>query len=227
MSDMDQAFLTRKFTQPMMAEPPQDSASRLIVAAHEEALYAYGEFAIFSLMWRPADFADGLVGHCTTCFAGQKARQAAAFQQPTKRECPDCFGTTFEGGVRAQIIRPMLMSDRNTVIADQREGTTETDTMQFETTSDFTFTLGDYVFRDDGSRYQCETKAENVVRTGFDAPQSSESVSGMAVAHLEAETAVAYLIPPADPGALLGAKGPFTINNTEAMNLLIRDNGYL
>lgn len=227
MAETDAASFARKFSQPMLAQRPQNWASRLLGSSHEEALFAYGEYGIFTLMWRPEDYANGLVDHCPVCFEGTKGRQAAAWQQPTKRECPNCFGTTFEGGYRAQIVRPMLMSDRQTVVADMREGTTETDTMQFETTSDFTFTLGDYVIRADNTRYQCDTKPEIVVRTGFDDPQSHESLNSAATAHLEAKTSVAYLIPPTDPSPLLDIEGPFTVSDVETLNLTIRPGGYL
>lgn len=224
---VDESVYARKFTQPYLAPGPQIWGPRTVSSAHEEALLAYGEYGIFTLMWRPADYDAGLVGKCSVCFTGPKAQQAAAFNQPTKRECPSCYGTTFEGGYRAQIIRPMIMSDRATVVADQREGTTETDTIQFETTSDFTFTLGDYVIRFDNTRFQCETKAEVVIRTGFDSPTSAESLSSMAVAHKEAETSVAFLLPPADPSPLVDLMGPFHVQDPGAFNVEIRPGGYL
>jgi hypothetical protein len=232
MSDpVDLASFARKFSQPLMAQRPQDWASHTLAASHEDAIGTFGEFAIFTLMWRPTDFRDGLVGHCTTCFAGARSRQAEAFQQPEKRNCPDCFGTTFEGGYRAQIIRPVIVSDRATVVAEGKEGTTETDTIQFETTGDFSFTLGDYLTRFDNTRYQVETKTEVVVQTGFEPSIKAESLNSMAIAHLEEETSVAHMIPPTDPvvvAALLSKQGPFYIQDIEQMNITIRvPHGYL
>ena len=34
---------------------------------HNEAVYLYGEYAMFALMWNAIDFAAGLVDHCPNC----------------------------------------------------------------------------------------------------------------------------------------------------------------
>lgn len=220
----------RKPSQPYRTGVPQVWSGDLIEASHEEALYAYGEYVMYTLMWRPADYEAGLVEHCTTCWdVTQQSRQAEAFAQPTKSKCPDCYGTTFEGGFRAQIIRPTLMADRNSEVDEDRQGVVVTDTISVETTSDFTLHKGDYLFRFDNARYQVEEKNEAIVRTGFSPPYSPDSFAGNTVAHLEDETSVAYLIPPIDPeviSALLSAQGSQTVPDLDAYST-VRPNGYL
>lgn len=220
---------TRKEDQPYRANTDMQWAGNLIQAQHEEALYAYGELVIITLMWRPIDFEQGLVQSCPVCFAGPTARQAAAFRQPTRKECPNCFGTTYEGGYRAQIIRPAIMADRNSEMTDVERGTVTIDTLAFETTADFTMHKGDYLFRYDNTRFQCEEKREAIVRDGFGPPISIESFAGSGTAHMEEQTSVAYLIPPLDPVAIritLGIPGPFTVAQMQALDIL-SPNGYL
>lgn len=214
---------SRKPTQPYHAATHQQWAAEIVGASHEEALYAYGELALFTLMWRPVDFEAGRVGRCSTCFNGTKARNAAAFEQPTKRECPDCFGSTFEGGFRAQIIRPSLFADRNEEMRDEIRGTMVSDTIRVETTGEFVLHKDDYVFRFDGARYQVEEKAEDVVRPGFGNPRSERSVAGPTTAHREESTSVAFLIPPVSPLSLtsmLDRSGPFLVGDLQAFDIL-------
>lgn len=221
----------RKDSQPIRTGPGQPWASDLVESSHAEALYAFGEYVIFTLMWRPKDFEMGLVGRCQTCFVGTASRQAAAFQQPTKRECPDCYGTTYEGGFRAQIIRPALLADRNQEVSEENRGVVVTDTIQMETTSDFRLHKGDYVFRGDNTRFQTEEKNEAVVRTGFGAPLTSDSSAGTTTAHREETTSVAFLIPPLNPTPVLAGLTPALGTAPLAADLdqysTIRPHGYL
>ncbi len=223
MSDAERA---RKFTQPIRTSVQQPYARYGVGSSHEEALDSFGEFGIFTLMWRQPDFDKGLVDRCPPCWNGVHSQQAKAFRQPQERECPACFGTTFEGGYRAQIIRPLLVSDRADVISEEERGVMTTDTLQFETTSDFTLTLGDYLFRFDNTRYQCEQNTELVMRTGFGSPFAAESLQGLATAHLEAPTSVAYKIPPADTSMLTTAGG-FNMADLDSLNVLVRPGGYI
>jgi len=186
---------SRKPNQPYVARIPQQWASDLVVAQHEEALWTYGENCLFTLMWRATDFAKGLVERCSICYVGD--RGAKAFRQPpSKKGCDGCYGTTFEGGFREQVVRPAIFSDRNVEEDDSERGTFATDSLQVETTGDFAFRNGDYIFRLDGSRYQAEEKGEGILRTGFATPNSIDSFrGGIPVARLEDDTAVAFVIP--------------------------------
>ena len=98
-----------------------------------------------------------------------------------------------------------------------------------ETTTDFTMTRGDYIFRNDNSRYQTETRNEAVLRTGFAPPNPLDSFAGSTVAHLEEHTSVAFRIPPTDPATLnsmIGTPGSFTVQSLRTGDF-IRPGGYL
>lgn len=219
----------RKPSQPYRTSGYQPWAAHLVEAQHEEALYLVGELVLFTLMWRPADYEAGRVDRCSVCFNGVKSRQAAAFEQPTKRECPKCFGTTFEGGFRAQIVRPALFADRNSEMRDEARGTVVTDTIRIETTGDFTLHKDDYVFRADNTRFQAEEKNEDVMRSGFGNPASGDSLAGSTTLHMEETTSVAFLIPPTTPQALralLGHYGPFLVEDLTASDI-VAPGGYV
>lgn len=183
--------LSRK--QPWVIGITQPWASEQIEGQHTEALYLFGEPCLFTMMWRAQDFEAGLVDHCHTCYD----RSAQAFRQAADSHCPDCFGTIFEGGVRAQILRPAIFADRNIERVDTIRGTVQIDQPMLETTGDFLMLKGDYVFRSDGTRYQTEQKGEAMVRTGHDQPGIGDSFRGtIPMAHLEDPTSPAYIIPP-------------------------------
>lgn len=168
--------------------------------SHDEVLYLYGEYAMFVMMWHVADFEAGLVARCSTCYAtgGTNERIAAAYGgQSDRNRCPDCYGTSFEGGIRAKVIRPAVVSDLNTETSQGRRGEVTTDTVAAETSSDIFLRSGDYLFRADGTRYRCAEMSTLVVRTGFDVPDRDESVGGVIPsARLEDPASVAYMIPP-------------------------------
>lgn len=193
---------SRSRKQPYVVSPRQRWSSDWVVAQHVEALWLYGEMCLFTMMWRPQDEEAGLVQRCSVCYV--TSRSAQAFNQPpSKKGCSNCYGTTFEGGIRAQVIRPAIFSDRNTDTSDTPQGTVVQDSLQVETTGDFDFLRGDYIFRADGSRYQAEEKGEGVLRTGFGTPLTRDSFRGsIPVARLEDPTAVAFTIPPLDPRVL-------------------------
>ena len=188
--------------QPFVVGGQQQWANDWVVAQHVEALWLYGENCVFTMLWRPQDEQAGRVGRCTHCYTNDRA--AKAFKQPpSKKGCEFCYGTTFEGGIRAQIIRPAIFADRNSEMSDVQQGTVTTDSLQVETTPDFTFHRGDYIFRGDGTRYQAEELGEGVLRTGFGLPLSANSFRGsIPIARLEDLTSVAYTIPPDGPNLI-------------------------
>lgn len=168
-----------------------------LTSSHLEVLYRLGELAMFVLMWRPADLLVGLVSPCVVCEA-QDARAFAAYEQPTKRRCPSCLGTTFDGGYRARIVRPTLWVDRTRDSSDGARGEVVTSYVSLETTRDFTLHTGDYIFRLGGDRFRCAELDAPPVRTGFDTPDPLQRVAGIVDrVTLEDPSSVAYLIPPA------------------------------
>ena len=164
--------------------------------SHDQVLYNLGEYAMFVMLWRPVDFDAGLVERCTRCF-GRNSRIAAAYEATPDPKCPECYGTTFEGGYRAKVIRPAIVSDLNTETVEGRRGEHVQDTLTAETTSDIFLRKNDVIMRADGSRYRTDEMNTLVVRTGFDVPDQDQSVGGVIpAATLEDPTMPVYLIPP-------------------------------
>jgi len=174
-------------------------AQQQVRDSHTEALYQMGEFAVFTLLWYAKDYDKGLVALCPTCTLSDSVlgRMSHAYEQPTREKCPDCYGTHFQGGIRAQIVRPSLWTDSNTDTQHTPRGEASSDAMVIETTEDFSFRHGDYVFRADGGRYQGEELSGTWIRSGFDVPDYQKSVAGqISQARLEDPASVAYMIPP-------------------------------
>jgi hypothetical protein len=176
----------------------QQWARDQLAVSHLEALYALGEYAMFVLLWRAADLNAGLVGRCQRCYLSRGA-VAEAFEQPGQARCPDCFGTTFEGGYRAAIIRPSIWGDSAPDTTQTPRGEVRSDSMSVETTADFTLHHGDWVFRAGGTRWRALELAGSWARTGFADPRQASSVAGLIPqARLEDRVAsAAYDVPPA------------------------------
>lgn len=216
--------------QPFHLAPQEPWARNQVADSHNEALYAFGEYAYFVLMWTPKDYDDGLVDHCPRCFVTD--RFAQAYQQAGEERCPECYGSTFEGGYRARIVRPALFTDRVPDTNESPRGFLYTDQVTVETTSDFTFHHGDYVLRYDGARFQCEEASQIVVRTGFEHADPAKSIGGViAGARLEDKNAVAYVIPP-DDATVRATLNTLRVTNSHLAPDLsdledVRPNGYL
>jgi hypothetical protein len=89
---------SRATLQPYYLREPQRWAVDQERQRHLQALYTVGEWTMFCLMWNLEDFQNGLVTRCSVCYN----RSSQAYKQGERNKCPDCFGTTFEGGFRAQ-----------------------------------------------------------------------------------------------------------------------------
>lgn len=184
--------------QPFQLRQPEPWAEEAVARSHQEALYGLGEYAMFVLLWNAFDADAGRVGRCGVCFVAY-GKVAEAYGQSANNDCPSCYGTTYEGGYRARIIRPAIWQDRQT---DQpkrtRRGSVETDVMSVETTSDFVMHTGDLVFRADGTRYKVTTPNSVELRTGFQATDRNDTTVGLniAQARLEDRATVTYDIPP-------------------------------
>src|SRR6202012_4188862 len=116
------------------------------------------------------DFLRGLVQRCSTCYASTDPlanRITNVYNQPTRNKCPDCFGTTFEGGFRARMVRPVIINDTDETEKQDRRGTVHTDDIQVESTWDFRSRDGDYLLRADGSRWRLSAPMRTTLRTGF------------------------------------------------------------
>jgi hypothetical protein len=198
--------MTDASTQPHWLPDPQNYAVEQERQRHLDALFSFGEFAVIVLMWRIQDFEEGLVRRCPTCYLAE-GKIAEAYGQGARRKCPDCFGSTFEGGYRARIIRPSMWDHDVTDQHEAPRGDTFVDAARMQTTGDFSMNTDDYAFRADGTRWQLRVSDWDLLRTGFQMPSVTSTMLGWntTTASLEDASSVAYLIPPtpADLAALL------------------------
>lgn len=188
---------------PYYLREPQDWAIEQERMRHNQALYTIGEWVFLVLMWHQLDFQRGLVARCSRCFGGgttsKDRRIAEVYKQPIQNECPTCFGTTFEGGYRARIVRPAIIADVEETEKQDRRGSVHPANVSVETTVDFRTRAGDFVFRADGSRWQLNDARRIQVRPGFEhASQLDTGVAYKMRAGLEETSSVAYRIPPTD-----------------------------
>lgn len=194
---------------PQYLREPQDWALDQERFRHNGALYHIGEWVFLILMWHQLDFERGLVARCSRCWGGGRAsRVAEVYKQPTQNECPVCFGTTFEGGYRARIVRPAIVADVEETERPDRRGSMHPAAVTFETTYDFRCRPGDFVIRRDGSRWRVRSADRLQVRTGYLHPsQADTAVAYKLPAELEERSTVAYRIPPtgeSEPARILG-----------------------
>lgn len=169
--------------------------------AHDQALYAYGEWTIFLLMWRIDDHNAGLVGRCTNCYL-PFGDVSEVFKQPSIRNCPVCFGTTFEGGYKARIIRPAIWNINAEEDKEQRRGEITRNSSSVQSTSDFRLRVGDYLLRGDNTRWQMRSPAPAFLRSGFSTatPQLNQMGTLYTQCDIEDKSSVSYIIPVApDP----------------------------
>lgn len=175
---------------------------------HAQALYQYGEYAMFVMMWSLIDFEKGLVGRCNRCYGSngsQQHRIADVYNQPTQNECPDCYGTTFEGGIRAKIVRPSMWADLDEKEELANRGVVHPERVSVESTWDFRMRRGDFILRADGSRYRIPDSPQRVtLRTGYRHPEQAEtSITYHRIeARYEEHKTVVALIPPTSSAAL-------------------------
>lgn len=172
-----------------------------------------GEYAMFVLMWTARDFDAGLVGLCPVCASD---RISKAYGQPTRNRCPSCFGTTFEGGYRALIVRPCIISDADDSQSFTVRGVVSPQELNLETTADFRIHGGDYVMRATGERLQLDAPQRTTLRSGFGTPHQAqtETAYNVASASVEDGESVAYIIPPntTDLVTILSRTGPAPVS---------------
>lgn len=164
---------------------------------HTQALWSVGETTMFALMWHIEDFQTGLVGRCKTCYLSQ-GKISDVYGQSDQNKCIDCFGTTFDGGFKAIIVRPAIFSDTDEGETFHSRGVIHPNDLAIESTPDFRVRNGDYCFRATGERYYLRVPERITLRTGYGLPVQQEMAIGYnhSNAQVEDPTAVAYLIPP-------------------------------
>lgn len=183
--------------QPYYVREPQNWAVEQERMRHIQPMYTVGELAMFVLLWTIRDFEVGRVVRCDQCYTSRGVI-AEAYGQPSKNKCPYCYGTTFDGGFRAVIVRPVMINDTDPNQQFQNRGVPETEDINVETTPDFQINSGDYLFRATGERFALRAPSRNTLRSGFMAPyQADTKISYAALrASREDETSAAYIIPP-------------------------------
>jgi len=186
----------RGAVQPYRLPVRQDWAVATERQRNSQALYLIGEWCFFALMWHLEDFQNGLVVRCLTCWGQDPV--AAAYGQGNQNRCPSCYGTTFEGGYKALIIRPAAFGDTDEGETRTSRGVARGGDITVESTPDFRVRSGDYVFRASGERYYLRVPDRVTARTGFGAPYQSSAAIGYnhARAADEDPTSPAYMIPP-------------------------------
>lgn len=207
---------------------------------HAQALWQYGELAVFALMWRPEDIGTGLARRCTRCYTPQsvisdiapesplppgwptaaaESQISAAYGQGSQFRCPLCYGTQVIAagdvrvpGVRALLVRPAILTDTDQNQQRSAKGTVNTGQTAVQTTPDFRVNTLDYCFRADGRRYQLQVPARTTLRTGFGLPwQAAAGISyNLASASLESEKASVAYIVPPAPQDLARVLGTYT-----------------
>ena len=182
---------------------------------HAQALWTYGELAVFALMWRPEDIASGLAQRCTRCYlpaqavtglppgtvpppgwptTAAEAQISAAYGQGSQFRCTLCYGSQLIAagdsrvpGVRALLVRPAILTDTDQAQQRTARGVVNPGQVTVQTTPDFRVNALDYFFRSDGRRYQMKAPARTTLRTGFGSPwQEAAGISyNLAGASLE------------------------------------------
>lgn len=186
---------------PYQLRDPQDWAVDQERQHHNEALYCAGEYAFFVLMWGVREFEQGRVERCSRCYGGNvDAGIVSVYNQASQARCPICFGTTFEGGWRARIVRPSLwdFSEDDEPRGQRRRGLAIQARAAVQSTSDFQVRTGDYILRGDGTRWQITSLLASHLRTGFETPLSTRAIVAFnyGEAVREDEASVAYDLPP-------------------------------
>lgn len=175
---------------------PQDWAMAFVRNNHRQALAAFGEYNFYVLKWRIEDHVAGRVDRCHRCFVAHGAI-AEAFGQTSDTKCPACFGTTFDGGYRAKIVRETIWDFTEADETPSKRGVVTRQSASIQTTGDFRVTHGDWVVRADGSRWEIKGLGRTLVRTGFEHPTREGNMMGLSFpsVSLEDETMPCYLVP--------------------------------
>lgn len=174
---------------------PEQWAVEQSQARHNGVLWRLGEYAMFILLWRVSDLKAGRVRRCPEC-VGAMGDIGEVYNQSFKTRCPTCYGTTFEGGYKAKIVRPSLWDFSETTNRVDVQGEVERANTAVQTTHDFAMRTGDYILRADGTRWRVQSLSTNHMRTGFGFPDRDETIVGFNYGNviLQDESSNAYAI---------------------------------
>jgi hypothetical protein len=189
--------------QPYYVREVQNWAIQQERQRHIEAILWVGEPTLFLLLWKVEDYEAGYVARCPRCRLSDDSlndRIEKVYQQPVQATCPYCFGTTFDGGVRAKVVRPAIFTDSNEIERKSARGVIYPESCVVESTDDFRARQGDYACRQDGSRWQLSQPNGIQLRTGYAHPAQANAALGYAQipATRQDPSSVAFQIPPND-----------------------------
>lgn len=180
--------------------------------AHDEAVYAYGEYAFFALLWNAIDYSQGLVGHCPQCYSTNDGI-SEVYNQPSFAACNLCYGTLFFlphdpatgfggvqhlGGLKALIVRPCMWNptDESQKLTGTGEVITSTSTLQ--SISDFRMRTADIILKADGTRWRVATHNTDSIISGFQSANDVRAMIGYNYGSVvrQDESMPCFLIPP-------------------------------
>lgn len=195
--------------QPFYLPEPQPHATDWFNRAHDQAIWSFGEYVIVFLMWQVSDVDAGRAEPCHRCFVRPEFE---TFRQPTESKCPNCFGTTIEGGYKAKLVRPSLWIWDEETVTDHKHGEYLQETAQrIELPGDFFMNQGDIVLRADTSRWVVPQAADiEEIRTGWTQANRQFISAGQQIANVQYanENTPPYIIPPTDPEEIAGILAP-------------------
>ena len=181
-----------------MARPPFPNEHQYSleqeVLRHDDAVISLGEMSACALLWAVADFEAGLVTRCSVCYLPY-GDIAAAYEQPAKNRCTNCYGTSFEGGLRALLYRPALWNEDQVSEDNKERGNVTVSSGSVQVTSDFSMRDGDFIIRQDGTRWRISQPNANTIVHGFGPTGLQTSSGSMFRVQYEDPTSVAYTIP--------------------------------
>jgi hypothetical protein len=185
------------------------------VLRHDDAVINFGEMTACIMLWCTRDFQQGLVERCSVCYT-PFGLIADAYEQSSKNKCANCYGTTFEGGIRAILYRPALWAE-DVVSEDVRaRGYTTVSTGSVQVTSDFNMRDGDYLVRQDGTRWKITAPQVSEISTGFGPTGLQVAPGAMFRVQLEDTTSVSYLIPISQLAIEVDGWAPYMLYPTDS-----------
>ena len=173
---------------------------------HNDAIWQYGEYSMFILLWNAIDFADGLVQRCPQCYDANDV-VSQTYNQPSYAQCTLCYGTSFFllsagieglGGMKARLVAPAMWTSTDESQKLTAQGEVITSVAQVQSISTFRMRTGDVVIKADSTRWRVATHETDSVISGFQASDDVRAMIGYNYSSLtrEDESMPAFLIPP-------------------------------
>lgn len=201
-----------------MARPPFQNPHQYAVdqevTRHDDACHYFGEMTAIIMMWNQRDFDLGKVGRCSVCYTSW-GEVAEVFGQSSKRKCPSCFGTTFEGGFRAIVYRPCIWDFDSDQKQDyEKRGYVQNGSAGVQTVSGLALHDNDYLVRQDATRWRMGPPSDDRIVTGF-SPTGQEVGSGSVIqVQREDPSSIVFMIPVNQEGLQVEGWSPYMLYPT-------------